>query len=461
MSGSLYNLLVVDDDSLIHQLFSSIVSSPWKMWSASSLETIPENIIFHAAFVDMNLVPNSPLAIGADVIAHLNRKQSQTEIVAMSGVLDRNVMELCLKNGAQKFIAKPLSIEEVQTTLDKILAHWQIRFIDKTQRGQLKARWIGSSTFSQNLLKKIALLKGETKSILIEGETGTGKEVIARLIHQQEPESPFIAVNSGSIPENLIESEMFGHIKGAFTGADSNRVGLAEAAHGGTLFLDEIEAMPLSFQAKLLRFLESGEIRRVGSKDIQRINVRVIAASNKDIKKMIQDGEFREDLYFRLNSHFFHVPNLRDHSDDIPELAQFFLDQEKPKSNKKFDKDAIDLLKKYRWPGNARELKRIVEQLSLNSPLPFIRKQDIEVLLNLSSITLSSSNSSNPVVRLGLSNDDVMLLAFEDFNAKIEKSFLLIRLEQNRYDIESTALSLKISKSNLYKKIKDYEIEIK
>lgn len=451
MEISEFNLIVIDDDPLIHQLFKTLVTKPWRLYSFQDYTKVPTHIIFHSAFVDMHLTKDLDDPIGISVIKNLAERDPQTEIVAMSGVLDRKTMEACLIAGAQKFLAKPLSKEELLSTLEKILAHWQIRNFDFHSRGKPSRRWVGKSEASQKILKQISMMKGERKSVLIEGETGTGKDVLASLIHNQESERPFVAVNSSSIPENLFESEMFGHLKGAFTGADSNKMGLAEAAHGGDLFLDEMEAMPLSFQAKLLRFLESGEIRRVGAKDPIRIQVRVLTASNRSLLDMIKKGEFREDLYYRLSSQKITIPALRERKEDIPDLVNHFIESERPSKNKTLEPEAIKELNSYDWPGNVRELKRIVEQLCLISPLPIIRSSDVQSLLSMSSKMYGKSTALlNESVNLeqGL---EIVLKAFE-------KKMIETALRQFHSDIDETAKFLKVSRSNLYKKIKDLKI---
>ncbi len=451
MDYSEFNLLVVDDDPLIHQVFKILVTKPWRMHGFQDYTQIPNDVIFHAAFVDMHLKKDSDEPIGISVIRKLTARDPQTEIVAMSGVLDRKTMESCLISGAQKFLAKPLSKEELQSTLEKILAHWNIRNFDYHTRGKHSLHWVGRSEGSQKILKQIAMIKGERKSILIEGETGSGKDVVASLIHSQESERPFVAVNSSSIPENLFESEMFGHTKGAFTGADTHKMGLVEAAHGGDLFLDEMEAMPLSFQAKLLRFLESGEIRRVGAKESIRVEVRTIVASNRSLTEMIKNGEFREDLYYRLSSQKIMIPSLRQRKDDIPDLVNHFIENERPSKNKTVDAEAIEQLKSYDWPGNVRELKRITEQLCLISPLPMIRSSDVQTLLKTQSRNLANLIDSAPEqfnLELGL---ETVLKIFE-------KKMIETALKQFHTDIDETAQFLKVSRSNLYKKIKDLKI---
>lgn len=446
-----FNLLVVDDDPIIHQIFKTLVAKPWRLYSIQDFKRIPQDVIFHSAFVDMNLTADLTDPIGVTVIKSLAERDPQTEIVAMSGILDRKTMEACLISGAQKFLAKPLSKEELQSTLEKILAHCQIRNFDFHNRGKHLTRWVGSSEASQKILKQIAIMKGERRPILIEGETGSGKEVLASLLHNQEKESPFVAVNSSSIPETLFESEMFGHVKGAFTGADNNKIGLAEAAHGGDLFLDEIENLPLSFQAKLLRFLESGEVRRVGAKESTRVQVRTIVASNRPLLDMIKKGEFREDLYYRLSSQKIFIPPLRDRKDDIPALVSHFLEIERPYKNKSFEPDAILAMQSYGWPGNVRELKRIIEQLCLISPLPIIRVSDVNALLEIKARTTSGKLES---LTESYNLEDGLETVLKIF----EKKMIETALKQFHTDIDETARFLKVSRSNLYKKIKDLKI---
>ena len=442
-----FSLLIVDDDPLVHQSLKMCLPNHWKVFSAPRLEAIQYERFYHAAFVDMHLEPGSTKAAGPQVIEKLVKHNNQLEVVAMSGDLSRPLMESCLKAGAQRFLAKPLMPEEVLLILEKIEALWDLRSIDPSaqRRG---VRWVGNSAASQKIKKRIADLRGETSPVLIEGETGCGKEVAARLLHEQEGERPFIAVNLASIPENLFESEMFGHLKGSFTGADQNKVGLTEAAHGGDLFLDEIEALPLSQQAKLLRFLETGEIRRVGAKESSQVKVRVIAASNRSLQKMVAAGEFREDLLYRLASQRVDLVPLRDRLEDIDELAKHFLEAERPRRNKSFAEDGLAALKKYNWPGNVRELKRVCEQLSLTSPLPFIREEDVLNWLKPAATPPGAPSYTAIDFNKGLN------LLVEEFEAHVIRTCL-----KQTSDIESAAKVLQVSRSNLYKKIKDYNID--
>lgn len=445
-----FHLLVVDDDALIQQAIRMSLPPQWKMNSALSLDEIPVGRFYHAALVDMHLEKNSKVPHGLKAIKKLTEENSQIEVIAMSGDVERELMESCLKAGAQRFLAKPILTEEMLLMLEKIEAYWSLRTIEPTFSKD-KTYWIGDGPSSQKIKKQIASLKGENRTILIEGETGTGKEVVSHMLHQQEGDRPFITVNIASIPENLFESELFGHVKGAFTGADQNKVGLTEAAHGGDLLLDEIEALPMSQQVKLLRFIESGEIRKVGAKETQKINVRVIAASNQPLVDLVKNGSFREDLYFRLSSQKILLPPLHQRKEDIDLLVEHFLSFERPKRNKKFSPDGIESLKSYSWPGNVRELKRVCEQLILTSPLPIIRDEDVNSILRL-------SNSDPQARNADLQNVD-LTLGINKLVAAFESEIIKKALKITQKDIEKAASLLQISKSNLYKKVKDYNIQ--
>lgn len=438
-----FTLLIVDDDSLIHQSFRLCLPGHWRPVSATQPDEIPTDRSFHAAFVDLHLDGRNPL--GLEVLKKLSQEHPETELIAMSGDLRRDLMESTLKAGAHRFLAKPLQSEELLLTLAKIEALFDLR--QGPSRGKPGVRWVGSGATSKGLLTRVAQLRGESSPILIEGESGCGKEVVAQLLHQQEEaERPFVPVNIAALPENLFEAELFGHTKGAFTGADRDRAGLCEAAAGGDLFLDEIEALPLPQQVKLLRFLESGEIRRVGARDSMRIHCRVIVASNQPLEKLVKEGKFREDLYFRLSGQKIQLPPLRERSEDIAELASYFLENERPRRNKSFSEDGLVALSRYSWPGNVRELKRVCEQLSLTSPLPIIRAEDVSSLLRPSG---SPDDSAKPVdLSEGLSR---LLESFE-------KRILQEALKQTK-DVEKAAQLLQMSRSSLYKKIKDHGLE--
>ena len=443
MSTDLLNLLIVDDDAMLANSVKLMAPAGFKVYIATKPDLVPDHVFYHAAMVDMHILSKvGETPDGPSVIAQILKKNPQTEIVSMSGDLNRQNMEMAIKSGASRFLAKPLIAAEVTMILEKILAYWQLRQVDYSN--QKKTTLVGSSPAMEQVRKTIASLKGERSSVLIEGDTGTGKDVVARLLSQQEGAKPFVTINCAGIPENLFESEFFGHIKGSFTGADQNKVGLCEAANGGDLFLDEIEALPLSQQAKLLRFLETGEVKKVGAKEAFNVDVRVVAASNQPLKQMITEKKFREDLYFRISAHKISLPGLKDRKEDIPDVAKYFLDKEKAKRNKQFDTEAFEALQAYDWPGNIRELKRVCEQLVLTSPLPVVRKEDVNHLL-----FKTEAPENNETIKLDQS--------LEEFINAQEKKFITLLLKQNN-NIDQACQSLQISKSSLYKKIKEYGI---
>ncbi|MEC9281505.1 MAG: sigma-54 dependent transcriptional regulator [Bdellovibrionota bacterium] len=444
MAGNQFRLLVVDDDNLVIQTMKMALPEQWYLRGVNSIEEIPSNESFDAAFVDMHLTGDITKPEGIKVLEKLVVEFPHTELVAMSGNLDREIMEKCLKAGATRFLAKPLSKEEVVLVLDKIEALILLKAAS-TRSNHTTTPWIGESQASQDIKRQLADLKGESGPILIEGESGTGKEVAAKLLHSHDSGRPFITVNAAAIPETVFESEFFGHVKGAFTGADQNKIGLAEAAHEGDLFIDEIEALPLSQQAKLLRFLESGEIRRVGAKDSIRVKVRLIAATNRNLEQMVEKEQFREDLLWRISGKKLLLPPLRTRKDDVTMLCQHFLDMERPKRNKQLAEDAMLALSRYDWPGNVRELKRVIERLGISAPLPIIRAEDVNKIINPSLTPNTNNQSSDIDLYLGLST----------LMANYEKQIVEMTLEKQR-DVDEAAKILQISRSSLYKKIKDH-----
>ena len=438
------NLLILEDDPGLAASLKILASDFFRVFVAQKASLVPDHVFFHAALIDLHLEVVPPEAAdGLLAIVKLVKKNPQLEVVAISGQLDRHLMEKSIHAGAQRFLAKPLSADEVISVLEKISAYWNLRLISYQNQNRAP-RLLGTSPESEILRKKIAELKSEKAPVLIEGETGVGKDVVSQLLNLQEGARPYVSVNCSALTENLFESEFFGHLKGSFTGADSNKIGFAEAAHGGDLFLDEIEALPLNQQAKLLRFLESGEIRKVGAKETQFVDVRVIAASNVPLKKLMTEKKFREDLYFRLSAHRIEIEPLRERKSDIVTIAGNFLELAKPRRNKTLDDSSLKELLNYDWPGNVRELKRVCEQLLLTSALPVIRAADVQKLINSSAPALAPA---------ALSLDQTL----EDFLSNQERRLIEFCLGQTK-DIDKSCAILKISKSSLYKKIKDLGI---
>lgn len=442
--GLIWKALIIDDDPLVSQTLQLLMPNSWQLSAAQSLDKNISQQTFHAIFVDLHLNGSLQTAEGLYVIQSLSNFFPHTEIIAISGDLNRKNMEESLLQGASRFLSKPFSREEIRAVLEKIEALYMLS--QAQLRLYKKKYWMGTSTQSENLKRNIANLKGEPGPILIEGESGSGKEIVAQILHEQEPQNPFIAVNLAAIPDTLFESELFGHSKGSFTGALQDKMGYIEAAQGGDLFLDEIETLSLANQAKLLRFLESSEIQRIGSTKTNHVHVRVMTATNQNLDKLVKEKKFREDLYWRIQSKKITIPPLRERRDDIIPLAKFFLDAQKPKYNKSFSEDGFTYLTEYSWPGNIRELKRIVEQLALTSPLPIIRKEDIQKYIN-------------PLPRSPLEINPRSDVGLDDLLSYFEKTVIETYLNEYK-EVEKTAEALKISKSNLYKKIKDHSIAL-
>lgn len=445
-----FRCLVIDDDDLVSASIRIYLSKNWQMNQINQLdnEGLFKTHFFNLVLVDMHLTGNLNSAEGLEVIKRVKLLSPLSDIIAISGNLNLELMEQGLKAGATQFLAKPLDPTEINALLEKIENFHQLRCLQKNIHA---ASWVGSSEPSLQILKQIAQVSPTQSSILIEGETGTGKEVVSQLIQQRFPNLPFISVNISAIPDNLFESELFGHQKGAFTGADQNKIGLLEAAHGGFIYLDEIEALPLNQQAKLLRFLQSGEGRRVGSNQNYHVQCTLIAASNESLGELVSTQRFREDLYFRIKQNFINCPPLRERLSDLEELIEFFMQKINSKHKKTFLPETLKVLKSYHFPGNIRELKRIVEQVLLSSPLPFIRPQDVVPYLQLP----QSQNKSHQTIEFQYDP----LQGLEANLGAAEKLFITSAIKKTK-TLEDTWELLQISRSSLYKKIKDYEIDV-
>ncbi len=443
-SGKL-RLLVVDDDPLVVDTIELCLPEHWTL-VAQDKAKVSDQAFFHAAFVDIHLTGDLEKSEGLEVMKTLSRHQGLSEIVSISGDLRRENMEAALKAGATRFLAKPLVADELKLVLEKIETLWRLRGV-KLENKKEGVNWICSSKSSDEVRRFVANMQQEKAPILIEGESGTGKEVVAQMLHQSQWDRPFVAINVAALSENLFESELFGHVKGAFTGAVQNKAGLVEQAHGGDLFLDEIEALNPNHQAKLLRFLENGEFQKVGATESQKVQVRVIAATNEKLEDLVSKEKFREDLMYRLSGHKLEIPPLRDRKEDIKLLCQHFLSQRDVTMKKSMGEDAIEELQTYSWPGNVRQLKRVCEHLALMAPLPIIRAEDVKGILYK-----QAAVSNTDTVNLDLGLGQLM----QDFEKGVLKQALGLNLE-----VDDLAKKLQISRSSLYKKVKDYQLELK
>jgi len=396
---------------------------------------------------------------GLAVLKELKKINRFVEIIMMSGHSGISEAVEASKLGAFDFLEKPISRDKLILTIRN--ASEKIKLLKenynlKTISGK-KFRMIGNSELMKELLKSINKVAKTDSTVLISGESGTGKELIARNIHDlsKRKSNAFIQVNCAAIPEELIESELFGHEKGSFTGAFEKKIGKFENAHNGTIFLDEIGDLSLKAQAKVLRVLEEGEVQRVGSPDIKKVNVRVIAATNKTLKKEIKDGHFREDLFFRLNVIPIYSPPLRERKDDIPVLIEHFVDYFADESNlkrKKFSEEAMRALINYDWKGNIRELRNIIERLLIMTESRDILPRDLPDYIKVSVAKEDKREVNESIFKQK---------KWKEFKRESEKIFVQQKLKDYNYNISKTAREIGLPRSNLYKKIEQLGIEIK
>ena len=330
-----------------------------------------EKNTYDCIIVDLDM----PGMNGIQVISRCKELSPDTDAVVLTGKSSFETAVQALRHGAVDYLTKPCKLVDLKALLHRVAR--QREWINKVralkhqlERVEGKTELVGGSRGMEQVKRLIEKVAPTNSTALILGETGTGKELVARAVHQHSlrADKPFVAVNCGALPESLIESELFGHRKGAFTGADDHRVGLFEVAHGGTIFLDEIGELPKSMQAKLLRVLESGEIRRVGDNNSFEVDVRVVCATHRNLPEMVEAGDFREDLMYRINTFEIHLPSLRERSGDIQALAEHLFRRFRPslKANDElFTPEAIELLSRHSWPGNVRELANVIEHATI------------------------------------------------------------------------------------------------
>ena len=327
-----------------------------------------EKDVYDCIIVDLDM----PGMNGIEVIERAKAISPATEAVVMTGKSSLETAIKALRNGAFDYLTKPCKRIELKALLERVAEKRelsnQFRAIkQRLERIEGKSELVGDSPTMLHIKNLTSKVAPTNSTVLIRGETGTGKELVARSVHDQSlrADRPFVPVNCGALPENLIESELFGHRRGAFTGAEEHRTGLFEVANGGTLFLDEIGELPKSMQAKLLRVLESGEVRRVGDNDAFKVDVRIVCATHRNLTEMVAEERFREDLMFRVNTFEIHLPPLRERVEDIPSLAKHLLSRFRIAGDQEFTEDAISLLTNYSWPGNVRELANVIEHATI------------------------------------------------------------------------------------------------
>jgi two-component system nitrogen regulation response regulator NtrX len=396
---------------------------------------------------------------GIETLRRIRDLAPEQLVVMMSGHGTIETAVKATKLGAFDFIEKPLSLEKVLLVVGNALKVGQLVEENRSLKARISQEYqmIGDSPEISRLKEQIAIAAPTSGWVLITGENGTGKELVARAIHQQSQrrEHSFVEVNCAAIPEELIESELFGHEKGSFTGATAQRKGKFDQAHEGTLFLDEIGDMSLKTQAKVLRILQERKFERVGGNRTIEVDVRVIAATNKNLEEEITAGRFREDLYYRLNVIPFHVPPLRERREDIPELLNHFLEyfcSKESRERKTLSNEALNALVHYAWPGNVRELKNIIERLAI-----MIR----EPVIDLNHLPAAFSGGGTLIAGRADATTALEAATFREAKEEFEKEFLVQKLEENDWNISRTAEAIEIERSNLHRKIKAFGIDLK
>ncbi|MCD6255959.1 MAG: sigma-54-dependent Fis family transcriptional regulator [Deltaproteobacteria bacterium] len=444
-------ILVVDDEVAICQALNGILCDEgFSVITATSGnealikidEEIPDLVLLDIWLPDID---------GLEVLERIKARFPQMPVIMISGHANIETAVKAIKLGAYDFIEKPLSWENTIPPVNNALNFLRLteENLQLRKKALFKYKLTGQSSAIKRVREQIKLVAPTNAWVLIRGENGTGKELVAHAIHHysKRASGPFVEVNCAAIPEELIESELFGHEKGAFTGAYTRKRGKFDLAHGGTLFLDEIGDMSLKTQAKILRILEEQRFERVGGTRTIQVDVRVIAATNKDLEDEIEKGNFRADLYYRLNVVPIEVPPLRERKEDIPYLVKEFLQEFSSESNfglKEIEEEAISLLKEYDWPGNVRELKNIIERLVIMVPDKVIRAADVRK-------TLAQKNEKG--------TDIFSFKTFKQAKCYFEKEFLRRKLEKYNGNISLTAQEIGLERSHLYRKLKAYGLQ--
>src|SRR6187455_2425349 len=388
---------------------------------------------------------------GLATLARLRERQVDAQVVLISGHGNIESAVRAIKMGAFDFVEKPLSLEKTVLVVRNALRQQRLEAENRALRARVDRHrtMVGESHAMRQLREQVAMAAPTNGRVLIYGENGTGKELVARTIHalSRRRSSSFVEVNCAAIPEELIESELFGHVRGAFTGAVADRRGKFEVADGGTIFLDEIGDMSLKTQAKVLRVLQEQTMEAVGGTARIKVDTRVLAATNKDLQAEIRAGRFREDLYFRLNVIPIFVPPLRDRDADIPLLAEHFMSElarEYGRRSKRLDPGAATGLRSYRWPGNVRELRNVIERLMIMVPGDTITLADLEFL--------------EGAAMAATETEGVPPLTLHDARERFERDFILRALAAQQGNISRTAEILGVERSNLYRKMRAYGI---
>jgi len=446
-------ILVVDDEPGVRTSVSGILRDEgYRVAAAATGEECLEKVqstLYDLILLDVWL----PGMDGLEVLARLGQTPFSGQVVVISGHGTIEMAVKAIKCGAYDFIEKPMSLEKTLVTVKNALRQKELEDQNRLLKERLvrKDVMVGRSIPIMALRKQVEIIAPTNGRILIYGENGTGKELVARLVHEKSlrRNKKFVEINCAAIPDDLIESELFGYRRGAFTGAGEDKRGKFEEAHEGTLFLDEVGDMSLKVQSKLLRVLEEEKIEPLGSNSPLALDVRVIAATNQDLSALIQTGRFREDLFYRLNVIPVQIIPLRERSEDIPLLVEHFLNEFSHmygKKPKEVAPEAMDILGRYTWPGNVRELKNVMERLVITREPPRITPYDLPSALFRAVMEQSAAAEPDG--------------SFQAARERFERQYILEALHRHGGNIMQTAREMELDRSTLYKKIKQYDIEV-
>jgi len=447
-------ILIIDDDVKMLELLKKVLTKRGFVVETSSK---PREAIekfqsdgFDIVVTDINM----PEINGLEILKQIKSLSPDVIVIMITAFATVSSAVESMKLGAYDYIVKPFNMEEfaliIERASERIHLKKEVEFLRKeVQQRYSFGNIIGKSPQMQKVFQLIKQVANTNSNVIIYGKSGTGKELVARAIHYNSPrkDKPFIAVNCSAIPESLLESELFGHEKGAFTGAVASRKGLFEEANGGTIFLDEVGDMSLAMQAKLLRVIEDKEIRAVGSDKPKKIDVRIIAATHKDLEKAVKEGNFREDLFYRLNVIPIYLPELRERTEDIPLLVEHFLKKygsEAGRTNIRISREALSCLMKYSWPGNVRELENLIERLVVLSTDDEIKVDDLPPYIRVCKI--------DTIV-------DELTLGEKITLEELEKRYIIKVLRETGWHKSNAAKILGIDRRTLYRKLQEYGIE--
>jgi two-component system NtrC family response regulator len=449
-----YNILVVDDEAAQREALTGFLKK--KGYAIKTAESGAKALsVIKGTTIDLVLTDmRMPEMDGAKLLVETKKVNPEIDVIVMTAFGSMETAVSAMKNGATDFITKPVDLEQLEITIKKTVQRKQLSADNARLRELVNERLsfkglIGASSVMEQALSIAARVAPSKATTLIMGESGTGKELIAKAIHlaSDRAEAPFIAVNMAALSENLVESELFGHEKGAFTGANEQRKGRFELADGGTIFIDEVGDIPLSTQVKLLRVLQEQQIERIGSSEPIKVDARVVAATNRPLEEMVKNGEFREDLYYRLNVVKVQVPPLRDRKTDIPLLVDYFIRKFVDQNGKEINgvsREAMDRLIKYNYPGNVRELENIIEQAVV------LAREDILQIDDLPKTLQSAAGSAL---------DDFTSGTFQERVEAFEKSLIKKALDDSNGVQTKAAESLGMSERHLRYKLQKYEMK--